>query len=261
MNLDEILHDKLAFENLMTTIDEILRQREIPIQDRIFGAIDYICENFKIDISWNDILVEKVSEWCKQMYGERLKVNFDIGCSLVEIRGDLYKVRFPLVFGTCKINPFNLIENCTPRLLHSLSKDELASIANQIMQHYKIYANFRSLQTICISELKTAIDKILDRNPEYGLSRWASLQAAEKAIKEFIRSKGKKVERTHKLNNLIQVAKPLGLPDINETLVNQVQCTAAVRYPEEPSTIKQAYTAYCAALNICNQVAENIEEN
>lgn len=82
-------------------------------------------------------------------------------------------------------------------------------------------ANFRSLQTICVSELKTAIDKILDRNPEYGLSRWASLQAAEKAIKEFIRSKGKKVERTHKLNNLIQVAKPLGLPDINETLVNQ----------------------------------------
>ena len=132
---------------------------------------------------------------------------------------------------------------------------------NQIMQHYKIYANFRSLQTICISELKTAIDKILDRNPEYGLSRWASLQAAEKAIKEFIRYKGGKVERIHNLNRLIQTTKPLGLPDINETLVNQVQCTAAVRYLEEPSTIKQAYIAYCAALDICNQVAENIEEN
>lgn len=184
-----------------------------------------------------------------------------MGCSLIEIRGDLYKVRFPLVFGTCKINPFNLIENRTPKLLHSLSKVELDTIANQIMQHYKIYGNFKSLQNICVSELKTAIDKIFDRNPEYGLSRWASLQAAEKAIKEFIRSKGKKVERTHNLNNLIQVAKPLGLPDIDETLIAQVQCDAGVRYSEEQSTIKQAYKAYCSALDICNLVAENIEEN
>lgn len=261
MNLNEILQDKVNFEQFMTTVDEYLRLKDVPIHGRIFGAIDYICENFKIDVSWNDVLVEKVTEWFKQMYRERLKINFDIGCSLIEIRRDLYKVRFPLVFGTCKINPFNLIENCTPRFLHSLNKDESDSIANQIIQHYKIYANFRNLQNICVSELKTAIDKILDRNPEYGLSRWASLQAAEKAIKEFIRSKGEKANRTHNINDLICKAKLLGLPDIDELSISQVQCSASVRYVEEPSTIKQAYTAYCAALYICNLVAENIEEN
>lgn len=57
------------------------------------------------------------------------------------------------------------------------------------------------------------------------------------------------------------MAKPLGLPDIDETLINQIQCTAVVRYSEEPSTIKQAYKAYCVALAICNLIAENIEEN
>ena len=186
MNLDEIFYDKLAFEKLMTTIDETLKQREISIHDRIFGAIDYICKNFKIKVSWNDVLVEKVTEWFEQMYGERLKISSDIGCSLVEIRGDLYKVRFPLAYGFCKINPFNLIENCTPRLLLHLNKDELDSIENQVMQHYRIYKNLINLPNNCVSELKTAIDKILDRNPDYGLSRWASLQAAEKAIKEFI---------------------------------------------------------------------------
>ena len=256
MNLDEILHNKLAFEKLMITIDEDLRQREIPIPNRIFRAIDYICENFEIDVSWGDDLVKKVTVWFKEMYGERLKVNFDIGCSLVEIRGDLYKVKFPLVFGTCKINPFSLIENCPPRLLHSLSKVELDTMANQIMQHYKIYGNFKSLQNICVSELKTAIDKIFDRNPEYGLSRWASLQAAEKAIKEFIRNKGKNAKRTHNLHDLIQDAKPLGLPDIDETLIAQVQCDAGVRYSEEQSTIRQAYKSYCAALEICNLVVK-----
>lgn len=53
----------------------------------------------------------------------------------------------------------------------------------------------------------------------------------------------------------------MGLPDIDETLINQIQCTAVVRYSEEPSTIKQAYKAYCVALAICNLIAENIEEN
>ena len=161
-----------------------------------------------------------------------------------------------MVFGTCKINPFSLIENCPPRLLHSLSKVELDTMANQIMQHYKIYGNFKSLQNICVSELKTAIDKIFDRNPEYGLSRWASLQAAEKAIKEFIRNKGKNAKRTHNLHDLIQDAKPLGLPDIDETLIAQVQCDAGVRYSEEQSTIRQAYKSYCAALEICNLVVK-----
>lgn len=78
-------------------------------------------------------------------------------------------------------------------------------------------------------------------------------------IKLFEQSKIRSIYDEEK--DVIQTIKPLGLPDINETLVNQVQCTAAVRYSEEPSTIKQAYIAYCAALNICNQVAENIEEN
>ena len=114
---------------------------------------------------------------------------------------------------------------------------------------------------VAFEKLMTAIDKIFDRNPEYGLSRCASLQAAEKAVKEFIRSKGEKVERTHNLNNLIQVAKPLELTDIDETLIAQVQCTTGVRYSEEQSTIKQAYEAYCSALDICNLVAENIEKN
>lgn len=91
--------------------------------------------------------------------------------------------------------------------------------------------------------------------------RGSTKDALELRIKEFIRYKGGKVERTHNLNRLIQTTKPFGLPDINETLINQVQCTADVRYSEEPSTIKQAYIAYCAALDICNQIAENIEEN
>ena len=112
------------------------------------------------------------------------------------------------------------------------------------------------MQNVCVYELKTAIDKILDRNPKYGLSRWASLQAAEKAIKEFIRNKGKNAKRTHNLHDLIQDAKPLGSPDIDETLIAQVQCDAGVRYSEDPSTIRQAYKSYCAALEICNVVVK-----
>lgn len=51
MNLNEILQDQVAFEKLMTSIDKHLRQKEIPIPKRVLGAIDYICENFEIDVS------------------------------------------------------------------------------------------------------------------------------------------------------------------------------------------------------------------
>lgn len=258
MNLEEIIQDSVEFEKLMTTIDSDLKKKNVPIPNRVFGVIDYICKNFHLDILFTDTVAQKITIWFKQMYGERLKMDVSLGISLVDIRGDLYQVNFPLIYGACKINPLNLIQDCTLKLLHSLNQEERTDIVKHIMKHYEIYTTLGILRNVCISELKTAIDKILDRNPEYGLSRWASLQASEKAIKKFIRSKGIEPDKTHNINELSLKAYSMGLPHIEETVVNQVQCDAAVRYNEELSTKEQAYQSYCAALNICGLVTSNI---
>ena len=258
ININELLQDQIKFDNLMFTINQTLTQRDVQIPYRFLSAVDYVCAEFELNVSFNDEFIKKMKTWFDQLYGNRLKIDLCIGSTLVKIRGNLYLVKFYPVLGRCKINPFHLIKDCTPKLLHSLHKDELDFIANHILKHYEIYTDIKNLPHNCLSELETAVNKMIDTSPEYGLSRWASLQAGEKALKLFIRTKGKNVRYTHNIRDLVNDAKSLGLPDIAQSLISQVQCSASTRYSEEPSTIDQAYDSYCATLQICQLVAKHM---
>jgi hypothetical protein len=81
------------------------------------------------------------------------------------------------------------------------------------------------------------------------------LQAAEKMLKAALTERGVRYSKGsagHDLVGLRQLVTGINIP---VALIDQVKCSAKVRYNEEPSTLEQAEIAHRASLRICDLVA------
>jgi hypothetical protein len=173
------------------------------------------------------------------------------------IKGEPYKVRLPIATGlNAEVNVLKWIKDATPALLCSLDEKELDDLAELIIQQYEMFntINSLSLPRELTVDLDTAASCLMSPIPECGLSKWSSLQAAEKTIKGFIRLKGETSPKTHILNTLLNQAERLSLPKLDSSIVNNVQCKPDVRY-DEPVELSNAVNAYHSAVKICHHVA------
>lgn len=126
--LKSILQNSQAFEKLMQETDAELKAKNIPIQGRSLAAQSAITKKFKCSLSWESEEAKAINNWFVQTYGDRLKVNWDIGKTIVQIKGDVYSVKLPRVLGRVNVNVLEWIEKATPKLLRSLSEAELNAI-------------------------------------------------------------------------------------------------------------------------------------
>jgi hypothetical protein len=258
-DLPSITSDDVLFNQLMEEVDFDMRSNGVAIPARSIEAICAVSKRYRCAISWNDTLAKRINAWFQDRYGDRLKVSFDIGSTVVEIKGDLYAVSLPLILGTYRVNILEWIKGVTPGLLHALSESELNEIGSHIFEHYQAYSEIKFLPNDCIPDLKIAVHQLVERPPQYGLSRWASLQAVEKTLKAYIKKMGGNApsggKNGHNLMFLAQMAESFQLPSIDNQLIAQSQCSPSVRYEESSSTQDDAYHAYCAAIKICRNVA------
>jgi hypothetical protein len=106
-----------------------------------------------------------------------------------------------------------------------------------------------------IGDIHVSVTHLFATPPQYGLSKWSSLQAVEKLLKAFIHQQGGQVERIHKLEKLSEAAESLRLPPVPRSLLDKIQCPAGVRYGEIDVTPIEAVDAHHAALAICSGIA------
>lgn len=259
--LKSILQNSQAFEKLMQETDAELKAKNIPIQGRSLAAQSAITKKFKCSLSWESEEAKAINNWFVQTYGDRLKVNWDIGKTIVQIKGDVYSVKLPRVLGRVNVNVLEWIEKATPKLLRSLSEAELNAIGAQIFSHFDGYAKMERMPRENTTDLYTSVNHLINQHPQYGLSRWASLQASEKTLKDYIKKKGgtfpKGGKDGHDLSKLAMIAEQHGLPIVDKALIASVQCPASVRYSETPSSKQEAIDAYLASVRVCKHVAEN----
>lgn len=110
-----------------------------------------------------------------------------------------------------------------------------------------------------LDDLNTSVASLFNRNPNYGHSNWASLQAAEKIIKSYILEKGGHHKNSHRLaKDLLPDAHTLGLPLIDPLIIADIQCDADVRYDAALVSKKKALAAHYAALSVCGIVAPHL---
>jgi hypothetical protein len=106
---DPFTLSEAEFDAVMTEIDEKLRQKSDRIPGREILAFAEYAAKFKVTFAHNHPTAVRIFKWFEDMYGDRLKMDWDFGRSVVLVKGDLCKIRgirfygsLPLVCGACQ---------------------------------------------------------------------------------------------------------------------------------------------------------------
>ena len=304
MNLEKmstIPKTEQEFNMLMEEIENILKDRSIPIYNRPMHAALEVTKKLKISIPWlpiqekaspgiynTDNLAAHIHNWYDKKYGDRLKVQMEIGSGIILIRNDPWRVIYPIIFGTVSftcvnnlekfqdsptfttngtspiINILNLIEDLPNDYAKSLSASELKEIKQIFLSGIESLSYFDMIKSKPFIkeakvDLENSVNNILSDHAQYGQSKWASLQFSEKLLKCFLSERSVAIPRSHRLSDLYNLAVNEGqLPEFPSDLLDQVQCSAGVRYGEETVHLVDAVRAHHSSLGICFFVAREI---
>jgi hypothetical protein len=273
------------FDRLMQAIDREMQREKIPLPARPIEAHIRFSSVYSLYLMNRDPLCTKVNDWFDRWYGDRAKITMGLGTMGVILRGDVLRMEFPIGYGLNRIacsreltkerqpvvigtrenpptlNPLDFVAGLTQEYATTLTDQELEALFNQFvfgriafMRIYEIFER-TELTKQGRADLLASSNHLFDSPPNYGLSKWASLQAAEKFIKDFIAMKGRTAPRSHNLKHLAMIAESHGLPKIPEYWLDDIECSAEVRYGGISVTSQEAIDAQYAALQVCEHIA------
>jgi hypothetical protein len=247
----------------------------IPFIPREFGAIDGV---------YNELtFATHIEEWYNLRYGERQKVYLSPGSVAFLIRDDPWRMKLPRFYGIIKVtcdrdlekyinapkvcinkdspiyNILNCIEYLPQGLSNILTNDELKQILNLFLTGMDAYHQLEVIQNRpyikeAKADIEASVSFIFATPPQYGLSKWSSLQFIEKLFKSFLSVKKAKVPRHHDLTKIAYEANNFGLNGVNHLLLATIQCDAGVRYGEPKVSLEEAIGAHHAALDLSKQL-------
>jgi hypothetical protein len=229
-------------------------------------------------------LAAHINRWYQARYGDSLKVHLGPGSVAVMIRGDPWKMVIPRIYGSviCICDPDLDKYRNSPRIAAGPQPPEynvllciekfpagltgiLTDMERQeILQFFmKAHEALQSLERICskpyvneaIADLNSAVTFILQRPPQYGQSKWSSLQLVEKLLKSFLKMNKASIPKHHELRRILKSAQNYGLVAPDAALLASIQCPAGVRYGEVPVKREEAISAHHASLDVVNQLA------
>lgn len=232
-------------------------------------------------------LTIRVSRWVQARYGKRAAWDPRPGRTVVILRDDPWEIIVPRFFGSHRFfasiseesDPvlpgieynaqpprFNVLEAVTdlaPGLRAVLTRAELdhtLEVFRVALEAYLLIEQVRKepLAQQAHGDLTTAVREIAAGSTRYGASRWASLQAAEKMLKAYLRSVQGQHPWGHDLNELADEALSAGMAPVPPSWLRAAQCTAAVRYGEETTTTAAVVAAHHAALDLAAHAASHL---
>ncbi len=233
-----------------------------------------------------DDLSLRIFSWFGERYGSKLAIRMGPGRAAILVRGDSWEINLPKVYGAVEFfispnekssnqeddlrlrrvprcNILDLITDFPIGLAKSLDSNELKDIVSSFL------AIFRSMESITniedmpmVREIRSDIDSaashLLSNPPHYGLSKWSSLQSAEKSFKVYLAYKEIDFPKCHKLNELSLLAEKNGLFPVEKELIDKIQCGASVRYGEEKVSKDAAHQAHVLSIILCGRIAMRV---
>lgn len=281
-----------AFEAMMREIDAELILQGIAVTARPMMAGREISLKFGVDFPVFDpgprappelrrygSLSNKVHEWFKATYADRLNVDPSPGCMVVSIDTDLYLLRYPRFWGQGELvisrrflpkgkpelnkpfrgNIIELIDAMTEAKAGLISPAAIQSIFDWfpigLRVFYDLEANSEiELLRIARSDIDTAVDKLMDRRNRYADSKWSSLQAVEKCLKAAISLENKEYEWEHGLQGLAKQLADNGIDVGSLELLDKIQTRGGIRYGDIQCTVDEALAAHHASIRFIHNL-------
>lgn len=230
-----------------------------------------------------DALTRRIIIWFEELYGDLLKISFLGGKSVALVRGDPYLMNIPIVLGNVKfasdvetlgqsgrrekdgktlVNVFDCLSDITEATIVRVSRSDGFRLANELRANtYRFrkateigeYENVFDIRT----DLDSAAQHIVTGRSSFGMSRWHSLQVAEKALKSVLSCQMLDFPKVHDLFELVHASGMLG---ISPLALDAAMCLPSVRYESDHSTLDQAINAHHASLDICLEAAGRVAD-
>lgn len=295
-----VVEKENEFKKMVEGIDEKFKKQNIPIFQRPLRAIREICIKKNIRLSVipkehaipgkyeGDSLVAHIHKWFENKYGDRLKISLSPGSVAVMIKGDAWKINFPLFFGNARfvfdpelekyedepktqknvpymiVNPLKFIDGFTSEYARTMTRNEMIELKDNLVLGLEALQLLREIKEKpyipeARADLSSGVDNVFSQPPHYGQSKWASLQFTEKLFKCFLKLKNVSFQKNHDLEYLLDLFTQNGLQVIPLNIIQNIQCPAGVRYGEINVSLEEAIQAHKSSLIICVKVAEAIK--
>ena len=226
-------------------------------------------------------LMDHISKWYTEQYGDRVLLPTDIGKIPLLIRNEIFFARIPLVYGKVKIYFLKMIEGITAKMIKELTPDELSMITQKYSIGYNLFYEIDGLRSAlrnnismqadtakyllsALSDIETAISDMKNAKT-LNNSCYHSQQAAEKILKSCLVEKGgfpekklKSKEYGHNVGALFKAVKKLNdcfeekySSDID--ILNSIKMD--IRYEGKKITNEYTVNIFWSSLSICGLCA------
>jgi len=229
-------------------------------------------------------LLMRVGEWYEQNYGGRLYPPFRARSFVIDIRGTLWRVRLPKVWGTIAVvvdpnlsedyrggglNIIQSIEGFTQAYATRLSDDELRKISKESQVAFSAIEVINGLPRHTLFEQARmdyghSVDALMSG---FSSSKacWETAQCAEKVLKGLLAinghdypSKGGAGHDIPRLGEIVLDKLDLALaPD----LLQEIHCNPKVRYGEQNVSVTEAFSAHVGLLTMMVQIGRKLNED
>lgn len=284
------------FDNMISSADEHLAHCGLPPFQRVMRAQLLIAKQLGLVASiprprrtgptttpFDDAdLLDRVNEWYEANYGKRMRAPFLAHSFAVDLRGTLWRVRLPEVFGTITVyvdpelsrgrgmgagfNVLAAIENFTSAYAIRLRAAEVQYVLDVSKIAFGAVVFLGGLRDNTFGEqagldFEHSVDALMT-GFSWSKARWETAQCAEKVMKAVLVRKG--CERVPKgrdghdipaLGRLMEREADISL-DAGDLAA--IHCDPSVRYGEQSVSQDAAYTAHQALLRVLNDLSHQL---
>lgn len=266
------------FEAMMASLDAHLARKGLLPHQRPFRAKARVASLLGISAplagsifgigatdSYSEI--QRVGDWFRAMYGERLNPHFHARPFVMELRGTLWRMRLGIPFGSPTLfmdkdlSNHNSILSCidgfSQAFADRLGEAELDALMTDVEIGFpaiEALDGFSGSELFDIARLdyEHGVDALVS-GIAWSKARWDTAQTAEKVMKGMLEvakqpyPRGRDGHVIPTLGNLVSAHYKIVLP---AELLEAIDCKPAVRYGEEEATREAAMAAHRALLQI-----------
>lgn len=229
----------------------------------------------EISFGGND-LQERVTTWYQSVYGNRMKSSFQARGFAIDLRGTLWRIRCPYIFGTVAFvtdrnlaarygggscNVLQLIDDFTPAYAARLNSDELdnllssfelAFVAVEYLNELRGHHYFDQARL----DYEQSVEALMT-DFAWSKARWDIAQCAEKVMKGLLALAGDPYPAGRNGHHIPNIGKKaagvLGL-SLDPAELVAIDCHPDVRYGEVPVSRDEACAAHQALLSLLNSL-------